>query len=55
MPVTNKKIMQKIKVSPRFELGSSDSESEVLTITPRNLLAATERLNTVDEGKTKHN
>jgi hypothetical protein len=25
------------KVSPRFELGLSDSESEVITITPRNL------------------
>jgi hypothetical protein len=31
------KKVQKEKVSPRFELGSSDSESEVLTITPRNL------------------
>ena len=25
------------KVPPRFELGLSDSESEVLTVTPRNL------------------
>jgi hypothetical protein len=34
---TQKKSKKNMKVSPRFELGSSDSESEVLTITPRNL------------------
>ena len=28
---------QKVKVLPRFELGSLDSESRVLTITPWNL------------------
>ena len=30
-----------VKVPPRFELGSLDSESKVLTITPWNLLAET--------------
>jgi hypothetical protein len=32
-------VEKKVKVPPRFKLGSLDSESKVLTITPRNLLA----------------
>ena len=36
--VQNKNRYKTNKVPPRFELGSLDSESKVITVTPRNLL-----------------